>query len=189
MKKIILFATVCFCILCSFTSCITTAQAYDYPYSNGNNVIVVGDTCYVYYQNPTNDFLNTLRVIDGYYFYWSINRYIPVVFPYWDAWSPYRYFYHNSNRWMWRDRVHYNHFNYRQNHRWMDYRRPPQNRYNRPPMRPNNNFNRGGKFTPQRRATQPRNHNYNRGSFNNRPHPRGSSTRVTVNRGHFGGRR
>lgn len=189
MKKIILLATVCICILFGFTSCLTATQAYGYSYGNENDIVVVGDTCYVYYRNPTNEFLNTLHVVDGYYFYWAVDRYIPVIFPYWNVWSPYRHFYYNSNRWMWRDRFHYNHFNYRMNHRWMDYRKPPQHRYNRPPMRPNNNHNIGG-FPPQRKVAPPRNNgNFNRGGFNNRPQTRGSSTRVTVNRGHFGGRR
>lgn len=110
--------------------CSVSSNAYGY---NDENVIVVGDTCYVYYSEPTTAFLNTLHIIDGAYFYWYADRYVPVVFPLWRNWSPYRYFYYEHNRWLWRDRISYNHWRYRRTHPWIDYRKPNRPRITHAP--------------------------------------------------------
>lgn len=137
MRKLLIAVVVClFSIIC-FSSCVTTAHAYGYHTNNeSENVVVVNDTCYVYYTNPTTAFLNTLHIIDGAYFYWHMGRYINVVFPYWSVWSPYRYFYFENNVWNWRWRNGYNHIHhdyYRQHYRWNDYRHHRPYHYNHRP--------------------------------------------------------
>ena len=176
---------ICLFTLTCFSSCVTT-KAVDisyHPYDLENNLVVENDICYVYYTNPTTLFLNTLYVIDGTYYYWHIDKYIPVVFPCWEAWSPYRFFYYDRNRWRWRDRYHYNHMEYRKNQHWRDYRKPNTQHNLRPQPRPNHNIR------PTKPTTRPQ--------INNKPFPNGhnikprpSSTRITVNHGSFhGGRR
>lgn len=172
MKKILLSLALAITVLGCFSSCITTAQAY-----SNDSVIVEGDTCYVYYNNPSNSFLNTLHVVDGAYFYWYINRYIPVVFPYWDVWSPYRYFYYDMNRWKWRDRYHnYNHFDYRRFHYWRDYRhhRLRMNKYMH-----HQRYDNPRPYMQDRRVINRPTHisHPSRNSFGNR-----TNTRVNVNR-------
>lgn len=114
MKKILLLFTLIVTISLSCISCTTSAYATNdvYRYSVNDDVVVVGDTCYVYYTNPSTTFLNTLHVIDGAYFYWHLGRYIHVVFPYWETWSPYRYFYYSNGIWSWRWRNGFNHIHH-----------------------------------------------------------------------------
>ena len=174
MKKTILFLLVLGLIIANCTSCVT-ARAYDdtyYPINQEENITVVDDVCYVYYTNPTTLFLNTLHIIDGAYYYWYVDKYIPVIFPRWSVWSPHRFFYYDRNHWSWRDRhPNYNHSEYRRTHKWNDYRKQqfkPHNNY--PQVRKNT-------FIPNRTHTQTA---PSRG-FTTRP----SSTRATVN--HSGG--
>lgn len=137
MKKIMSL----FLIVCTFMSCIATNfvdSTYD-TYNDENNVVINENVCYVYYANPTVEFLNTLHIVNGSYYYWSSNRYIPVVFPRWNSWSPNRYFYYDKGKWLWRDRVptpynrrmdthnldNRNRFHNRQPNFIIDSRRPP----------------------------------------------------------------
>lgn len=135
-----------FAMLFVYTSCTSTVSAQTYGsdyYGVDNDVVVVGDTCYVYYKEPTTVFLNSLHIIDGAYYYWYHTRYIPVIFPNWFVWSPYRYFYYENNHWCWRDRHHYNHDYYRRTHYWIDYRHhnhPHHNHGVNPPLRPHNPY-------------------------------------------------
>lgn len=179
MRKLLTTIAVCLFTVTCFSSCVTT-KAVDisyHPYDLERNLVVENDICYVYYTNPTTLFLNSLYVIDGAYYYWYIDKYIPVVFPCWEVWSPYRFFYYNKNRWMWRDRYRYNHIEYRKNQHWRDYRRPsiqPRPRTHRP----NNNIR------PTKPTTRPRINNHtlpNRHDLSPVP----SSTRITVNHGSF----
>ena len=121
MKKYIESFIVCITILLGFTSCIDL-QAYD-----DNNIVIVNDVCYVYYTRPTTLFLNSLYVIDGAYYYRYTDRYIRVVFPNWNVWTPNRYFYYERDRWLYRDRYNYNNNNYRRDEPWSYYRgqQPP----------------------------------------------------------------
>ena len=178
---------ICLFTLTCFSSCVTT-KAVDisyHPYDLEKNLVVENDICYVYYRNPTTLFLNTLYVIDGAYYYWHIDKYIPVVFPCWEAWSPYRFFYYDKNRWMWRDRYRYNHMEYRKNQHWRDYRRPTTQHNLRPQPRPRThrpNHN----IRPTKPTTRPRINNHtlpNRHDLSPVP----SSTRITVNHGSFNG--
>lgn len=170
---------ICLLTVTCFSSCVTT-KAVDisyHPYDLERNLVVENDICYVYYTNPTTLFLNSLYVIDGAYYYWYIDKYIPVVFPCWEVWSPYRFFYYNKNRWMWRDRYRYNHMEYRKNQHWRDYRRP--NIQPRPRThRPNHNIR------PTKPTTRP---HINKHTLPNRHDlsPVPSSTRITVNHGSF----
>lgn len=173
MKKYILFIAMCLSLTLTFASCVTTASAYTQSYYDDDEIVIVDGTCYVYYTNPTTAFLNTLRIVDGSYFYVYNGGYLPVVFPRWEVWSPYRYFYYHQNRWYWRDRHHYDHYAYRKNTHWTDYRKPkirphtPNNRVlPRQPPKPNVN-----------------NHRPNRSGSHFSP----SSTRTTVNHRNFGG--
>lgn len=128
MKKYIESFIVCMTILFGLTSCIDL-QAYDdtyRPYYNDNNVVVVGNTCYVYYDQPTTLFLNSLYVIDGSYYYRYSDRYVRVVFPNWREWSPNRYFYYERDRWLWKWRSNYNYNGYN-NHSPRFYRGTPNN--------------------------------------------------------------
>ena len=167
MRKLLTTIAVCLFTVTCFSSCVTT-KAVDisyHPYDLENNLVVENDICYVYYTNPTTLFLNSLYVIDGAYYYWHIDKYIPVVFPCWEVWSPYRFFYYDKNKWMWRDRYRYNHIEYRKNQHWRDYRRPSiQSRPNTRPHQPNHTVR------PTKPTTHPR--------INNR-------TRTTVNHGSF----
>lgn len=147
MKKftLLLICGIMSLMLC--TSCIASARAYDYD--EIENVVVADEVCYVYYTNPTTLFLNSLHIINGAYYYWHTNRYIPVVFPCWEVWSPHRFFYYDKNHWAWRDRYHgYNHLEYRRGQCWVDYRRsnirhPNIIRPNRiTPIKPQSNANR-----------------------------------------------
>lgn len=129
MKKYIESFIVCITILLGLTSCIDL-QAFDdiyQPYYNDNNIVIVNDVCYVYYERPTTLFLNSLYVNDGRYYYHYADRYIRVVFPNWDVWSPNRYFYYEIDRWLYRDRYNYNNNNYRRDEPWSYYRgqQPP----------------------------------------------------------------
>ena len=163
---------ICLFTLTCFSSCVTT-KAVDisyHPYDLENNLVVENDICYVYYTNPTTLFLNTLCVIDGAYYYWHIDKYIPVVFPCWEVWSPYRFFYYDKNRWMWRDRYRYNHIEYRKTQHWRDYRRPNiQPRPNRRPTKPTTRPHINNHILPKRHGIK----------------PIPSSTRITVNHGSF----
>ena len=178
MKKLFTISLFCVVALATFTSCATASVAYDEIYSphyyDDENIVVVDNICYVYYENPTTVFLNTLYLIDGAYYYWYFDRYIPVIFPRWYAWSPHRYFYFHENRWMWRDRIHYNHADYRRTHHWKDYRIPSN--------RNNVNMNRQHQNTNKPRTINRR--NVNKSSLSKRI-GRSSSTRTTVhmNRG------
>ena len=172
---------ICLFTLTCFSSCVTT-KAVDisyHPYDLEKNLVVENNICYVYYTNPTTLFLNSLYVIDGAYYYWHIDKYIPVVFPCWEVWSPYRFFYYDKNRWMWRDRYRYNHMEYRKNQHWRDYRRPNmQPRPNTRTHRPNHNIR------PTKHTTHPHINNHtlpNRHDLSPVP----SSTRITVNHGSF----
>lgn len=102
MKKIILATAI---TLLALVSCIGTdlISAGNGNYGYNDNIVVSGNTCYVYYSNPTASFLNTLRIINGSYHYYYGGRYIPVVFPRWRMWKPERYYY-NRDRWIPRDR-------------------------------------------------------------------------------------
>lgn len=175
MRKLLTTMAICLFTVTCFSSCVTT-KAVDisyHPYDLERNLVVENDICYVYYTNPTTLFLNSLYVIDGAYYYWHIDKYIPVVFPCWEVWSPYRFFYYDKNRWMWRDRYRYNHMEYRKNQHWRDYRRP--NIQPRPNIRPTKPTTR-----PHTRTTV--NHTLpNR--YGIKPIP--SSTRITVNHGSF----
>lgn len=211
MKKIILFIAVIATVMFTCVSCVT-AQAFDttyHPYDLENNLVVENDICYVYYTNPTTLFLNTLHIIDGAYYYWCVNKYIPVIFPNWSVWSPHRYFYYDRNRWAWRDRYHYNHEEYRRNQHWIDYRKPhhsnvsPSSHKQHPnqhfdnrhqPNVQNRNFDNrhqpnGMHMSPNRNSSS----RVNGGGFGSMP----SGNRATVNQGgghrggggHFGGGR
>ena len=167
MRKLLTTMAICLFTVTCLSSCVTT-QAMDisyHPYDLERNLVVENNVCYVYYRNPTTLFLNSLHVIDGAYYYWYIDKYIPVLFPYWEVWSPHRFFYYDRNRWMWRDRYRYSHIEYRKNQHWRDYRRPNiQSRPNTRPHQPNHTVR------PTKPATHPR--------INNR-------TRITVNHGSF----
>ncbi len=143
MKKYINSFIVCLIILFSCVSCIDL-QAYDdtyRPYYNDNNVVVVGNTCYVYYTRPTTSFLNSLYVIDGTYYYRYTDRYIRVIFPNWRDWSTDRYFYYERDRWLWRNRYNDNSYS---NQRHFFYRRTPTYTYPTRSMRPFTNTNNEG---------------------------------------------
>lgn len=194
MKRILLVLA----IICSLSSCVTTSTidtSYE-PYDVENNVVINDNVCYVYYTNPSTLFLNSLHIVDGAYYYWYTDRYIPVVFPRWEVWSPHRYFYYDRNRWVWRDRFHYDHNRYRREHHWVDYRKQPhrmipntvgyspsifnngrpQQRFGKQIDRP---MNKGGRS----RITQP-NISFGNGSRSSfQPQERGNGS------GHFGGRR
>ena len=200
MKRILLALAIIF----SLSSCVTTSTidtSYE-PYDVENNVIVNDDICYVYYTNPSTLFLNTLYIVDGSYYYWHVDKYIPVVFPRWEAWSPHRYFYYDKNRWAWRDRYHYDHNRYRREHHWIDYRKPSHRMFpNKPRQHPNtinnnNNNNRRSTTifgTHNRRQTvnnsrfRPTRPNRSFGNRTRRP-TMNSSSRINSG-GHFGGRR
>lgn len=183
MRKLLTTMAICLLTVTCFSSCVTT-KAVDisyHPYDLERNLVVENDICYVYYTNPTTLFLNSLYVIDGAYYYWYIDKYIPVVFPCWEVWSPYRFFYYDKNRWMWRDRCRYNHMEYRKNQHWRDYRKLSiQPRPNIRTHRPNHNIR------PTKPTTRPRINNHtlpNRHDLSPVP----SSTRITVNHGSFNG--
>lgn len=191
MRKLLLAMVVCLFSLTCFSSCVTTAHAYDYdyhPYNESENVVVVDEICYVYYTNPTTLFLNSLHIIDGAYYYWHTNRYIPVVFPYWEVWSPHRFFYYDRNHWTWRDRHHgYNHLEYRRSQHWVDHRKPkPHHVYHQRPHQNTKPHQPSHNVRPTNPTTHPR--------VNSQPHTsrsgstfRPSSTRTTVNHGSFSG--
>lgn len=159
MKKILLIVALIATFSLSCMSCSTSTYATNdvYQYQVDDNVVVVGDTCYVYYTNPTTTFLNTLYIIDGAYYYYHLGRYIHVVFPYWETWSPYRYFYYNNGIWSWRWRSGYSymhHYNYHHYNRWVDYRQH-RNHYNH---RPNFDYRyrpHGGNHTVRPHGTTP----------------------------------
>lgn len=145
MKKILLITLLFISGLFMLTSCIS-AQTYRYsydPYDVEHNLVVMNNVCYVYYTNPTTLFLNSLRIVDGAYYYRHNNHYIPVVFPNWAIWSPHRFFYYEKNKWMWRNRFNYNHNEYRRTHHWIDYRKPNRHQNYKPNhQRPHNLNNR-----------------------------------------------
>lgn len=195
MKKLFMILFLCVVVMTTCTSCVTTAVAYDDVYSRSDcrddNVVVVDNVCYVYYENPTTAFLNTLYLIDGAYYYWYLDRYIPVVFPYWYAWSPHRFFYYHNNRWLWRDKIHYNHADYRRTHQWKDYRKPSSTGARRYGSPNSNNRQRGvsGSKTRNMRSTI-------RGNGTQRRFSRSNNTRSTIHmnmgsggRTNHGGRR
>lgn len=146
MKKYIESFIVCITILLGFTSCIDL-QAYD-----DNNIVIVNDVCYIYYTRPTTLFLNSLYVIDGAYYYRYTDRYIRVVFPNWNVWTPNRYFYYERNRWLYRERYNYSNNNYRRDEPWSYYRQrtqnyrvtTPTNLYNQRNVRVFTNYNNEG---------------------------------------------
>lgn len=187
-------------IICSLSSCVTTSAidtSYE-PYNVENNVVVNDNVCYVYYTNPTTLFLNTLHIVDGAYYYWYVNRYIPVVFPRWEVWSPYRFFYYDRNHWVWRDRFHYDHNRYRREQHWMDYRKPSHRMIpNNPRQRPNthnNNKRPNTRVGTQNRRTmntnngiRPRQTNRSFGDGARRPTMNASQRNNSGS--HFGGRR
>lgn len=110
IKSFIVYITILF----GLTSCIDL-QAFDdiyQPYNNNNNIVIVNDVCYVYYERPTTLFLNSLYVIDGRYYYRYAYRYVRVVFPNWEVWTPNRYFYYERDRWLWKWRSNYNYNGY-----------------------------------------------------------------------------
>lgn len=183
MRKFIFGFIVCMISFICLSSCVTTARTYDYdyhPYNEDENVVVIGETCYVYYTNPTTLFLNSLHVANGMYFYKHINRYLPVVFPYWEVWSPHRYFYYDRNHWAWRDRHSgYNHLEYRRSQHWVDHRKPHPNNHQIQPkrdVRPN-------KPNHNNRPSHPISRSQNKGV----PSIRQNRTRTTVNHGSFNG--
>ncbi len=166
------------------SSCVSTMSAQGVYSTTDDNVVVVDDTCYVYYAHPTDVFLSTLHVIDGAYFYWHMGRYINVVFPYWEAWSPYRYFYYSHNHWSWRWRNGYNHLhhnNYHLHNNWNSFRhhnrphtpmidhRPRVNNHNHRPNvnpRPNTNHMSRPNIHHGQRSFEPRtNHQMSRPNF------------------------
>lgn len=165
MKKIA-FILVMVTMLFTFTSCVTSAMAYGI---NGydNDVVVVDNVCYVYYTNPTTAFLNTLHIIDGSYYYWYSNRYVPVIFPRWEVWSPHRFFYYKRGSWMWRNRhQNYNHFEYRRTQHWVDHRRPSVRPHQSTPHFNNRyvpNKSNGSGFRPSSTRTTVNHGNFNRG--------------------------
>lgn len=194
MKRILLVLA----IICSLSSCVATSAidtSYT-PYDVENNIVVNDNICYVYYTHPSTLFLNSLHIVDGAYYYWYSDRYIPVVFPRWEVWSPHRFFYYDRNRWAWRDRFQYDHNRYRREHHWVDYRRQPhrmipntvrrvpntfnnsrpQQRFGRPSDRPQNNINRNHISQPNR-------------SFGNDSRPSFHPSQRGIGSGHFGGRR
>lgn len=177
MKKFFIALMICFASICTFSSCdtITYAASTSYGYDDYvDNVVIRNNVCYVYYENPTITFLNTLKIIDGYYYYWYTDRYIPVYFPRWYSWSPYRHFYYNGGRVMWRDRIHYNHDAFRRDYRYPDYRQYPNSRYPK--------YNSPTDVMNMRKVGKPQNQqNRMGGSFGN--------MRKTPNNNHFGGRR
>ena len=99
MKKIILTTAIA---LLALVSCIDPdlISMGNCNYRYNENIVVSGNTCYVYYSNPTASFLNTLRIINGSYHYFYNGRYIPVIFPRWRMWKPERYYYYNRDRWI-----------------------------------------------------------------------------------------
>lgn len=139
MRKIILILLMSLILMGLCNSCLVTGlNDFTYEQYENNEYVVVNDgVCYVYYAQPSTTFLNTLYVNDGAYYYWYVDKYIPVVFPRWKAWSPQRFFYYDRNRWMWRNRRNYNS---------IDFRRPPIKLIPPQNMRPrsNNNFHRQG---------------------------------------------
>lgn len=171
-----------------FTSCITTSgldELYT-PYDVENEIVVSDDVCYVYYTNPTTSFLNTLHIVNGAYYYWYVDRYIPVVFPRWNAWSPNRFFYYDRNRWLWRDRFHYDHNKYRREHRWGNFRKS-FNRTTQPRINRTNN-------KPPKQISSPTNRTIRRVTPpNNRPNicfgARRSFNNGSRSSGSFGSRR
>lgn len=106
MKRFFISLIVCIAFVYTFTSCDTITYTTTPSYASEeyyDNIVVRDETCYVYYDMPSITFLNSLHIIDGYFYYWHINRYIPVHFPRWNDWKPYRYYYYNSGRLEWRD--------------------------------------------------------------------------------------
>lgn len=171
-----------------FTSCITTSGLNELytSYDVENDIVVSDDVCYVYYTNPTTSFLNTLHIVNGAYYYWYVDRYIPVVFPRWNAWSPNRFFYYDRNRWLWRDRFHYDHNKYRREHRWGNFRKP-FNRTTQPRINRTNN-------KPPKQISSPTNRTIRRVTPpNNRPNSsfgaRRSFNNGSRSSGSFGSRR
>lgn len=151
IKSFIVYITILF----GLTSCIDLQAFNDIyqPYYNDNNIVIVNDVCYVYYERPTTLFLNSLYVNDGRYYYRYADRYVRVVFPNWTDWTQDRYFYYERNRWQWRDRYNYNNNNYRRDEPWSYYRgqRAPiyrgttsTNLYNQRSVRTFTNYNNEG---------------------------------------------
>lgn len=126
MKKFFISLFVCISSICFLGSCDT--MTYASSYRDNEDIIIRNGICYVYYENPSTTFLNTLRINDGSYYYWYANQYIPVYFPRWYDWSPYRSFYFNGNRWLWRDRIGYNHDAFRKKYVYPDFRQYPYKR-------------------------------------------------------------
>jgi hypothetical protein len=178
MKKVFLILL----FSCILTSCITTSgfdELYA-PYEVENNIVVNDDVCYVYYTNPTTSFLNTLHVVNGAYYYWYVDRYIPVVFPRWDAWRPNRFFYYDRNRWLWKDRTYYDHNKYRREHRYGDFRKP-FNKIKQPRINRTNN-------KPPKRISSPTTRIIRRTTpQNNRPNSSFGTRRSTNNGSRSGG--
>ena len=172
MKKFIISFIVCLSSIFLLGSCDTMTYATSTSYGYSDDIIVRNGVCYIYYENPTTTFLNTLHIIDGSYYYWHSDRYIPVYFPRWHDWSPYRHSYFNGNRWLWKDRVVYNHDAFRKRFAYPDFRRHPYKMNPRPTI----NFMRRKNISipnpPQKRIG---------GSFGN--------MRRIPNNNHFGGRR
>lgn len=160
MKKFT-FILVMLVTMFTLTSCATSAMAYETNGYYDDNVVVVDNVCYAYYSNPTTVFLNTLHIIDGAYYYWHSNKYIPVVFPYWEVWSPHRFFYYDRNRWVWRDRYHYNHAQYRRDNHWVDYRKP-----HHPNTYINRNVNVNNGYKPHNNGNTYRQPQSGRGNYN-----------------------
>lgn len=198
MKKIVLFIALFATVIFTCTSCVT-AQTFDttyHPYDLEDNLVIENDVCYVYYTNPTTLFLNSLHIIDGAYYYWNVNKYIPVIFPKWEVWSPHRYFYYDRNRWLWRDRYHYNHEQYRRNQHWIDHRKPHHPNVSPTPHKPRPHQHFNNRHQPNNMRSVP-NRNSSSRVHNGSMRPRSSSTHITVNQGgshrgsssHFGSRR
>lgn len=146
MKRTIPYILVIFSLF-GLTSCFSYETMF--PLQNeyyGENIVVRDNICYVYYTNPTQSFLNTLRIIDGSYHYYYHGKYLPVEFPRWNMWKPNRFYYYKDNRLMWRERMR---INYRQN--------------NNIPMRRDNVPNKPKMDNNKGNAPQPQN------KFNNRP--------------------
>lgn len=177
MKKFFIALMICIASICGFSSCDTITFAASTPYGYDDyrdNIVIRDNVCYIYCENPSISLLSTLRIIDGYYYYPYYNRNIRVEFPMWYSWSPYRHFYYDGGRVMWRDRVRYNHDAFRRNYKYIDYRQYPIPRYPK--------YNNPIDIMHRRNVGKPQNpQNRIGGSFGN--------MRKIPNDNHFGGRR
>lgn len=146
MKRFVNFLIIGAFALIALGSCGTSVgiSAPYYSYDEvGDNVVVRDGVCYVYYDNPSIDFLNTLRFVNGSYYYWYSNRYVPVEFPRWNR---------------------FKHDAYRRDYRYRYYKPKPQRRnftpfkgfYNNKNFRPNNR--RKSSFGNMRRIPNTVNH-------------------------------